>query len=154
MRFAKSLALLTGCAVLYGAAFLNPKRDPDWAGAGAVAANLGEPASAKPGARNGGAPQAQTARAAWIDPAPARAAPIAPPPAAPEAAPALTLPSATALKDDRRSPAKTSKRCGERACPAPGRFAGRARPASSVAPDAPATPVVGDRTEFLLADRV
>src|SRR3954471_14811820 len=149
MRFAKSLALLTGCVVLYGASLLNPKRDdPNWAGAGAVTANLGETPPANPAARPLAAPQAQTARAGWIDPAPARAAPS---PAAPETASVPTPPSATALKDDRRSLAKTSKRCGERACPAPGRFAGRARPASSVAPDAPA-PVVGDRTEFLLAD--
>jgi hypothetical protein len=43
MRLAKPLVLLTGCVVVYGASFLNPKRDnPRWASAEASAANLSE----------------------------------------------------------------------------------------------------------------
>src|SRR5215213_3689763 len=128
MRLAKPIALLTSCVVLYGASFLNPNREnPNWAGAGAAAANLGEMASARPATRPQAPPQGQSARAIWADPAapvaPARAASIEPPAPAPAIVPAPTPRSEPAPKGDRCPAAKPSKRCGERSCLEPRRLA-------------------------------
>ena len=162
MRLAKPLVLLTGCVVVYGASFLNPKRDnPHWASTEASAANLSELASARSATRpQGMASQGQSARALWSDPTPSR--PTSPErllperhTAAPEIVAAPTPRSEPVMRSsNRRQAAAPSTRCGGGSCRETRRPV--VEPVQAVvteASDAAPAPVSADRVEFRLADR-